>query len=388
MLDPIHPFPARMAPEIAFEFLEDIKPNSTVLDPMCGSGVVLRSAVEKSHRCVGNDADPLSVMMSQVWIKNSKHSKLPIYAEKIVESAYRHRKLDIPWHKDDETKQFVEFWFGKKQRDDLARLSLAIYRQRATLPSYAVRALYIALSRTIITKTRGASLAWDVSHSRPHKKKLPNENDYDVIEGFLLASKLLARKLNNNEEKWSGTVKRGDTRKLSIPTNSIDAIITSPPYLNAIDYMRGHRLSLVWIGYSIPVLRGIRTAAIGTETSHRPPEAKKFIKSNFIKPMPKAQRLTEQYLRDVGAFMRELRRVAKRNAPICIITANSKILGTDVNTNELIHAAAEGAGLSYLGEKVRKIEQKRRYLPVDTSNDALKSRMMEEHIQYFAARSL
>ena len=43
-------------------------------------------------------------------------------------------------------------------------------------------ALKLAISRTIITKKVGASLAWDVSHSRPHKVK--TDNDYDVLAGF------------------------------------------------------------------------------------------------------------------------------------------------------------------------------------------------------------
>src|SRR3712207_7608036 len=43
------------------------------------------------------------------------------------------------------------------------------------------------------------------------------------------------------------------------------AAITSPPYLNAIDYLRGHRLSLVWLGYRIGDLRLTRAVSIGAE---------------------------------------------------------------------------------------------------------------------------
>jgi DNA modification methylase len=47
--------------------------------------------------------------------------------------------------------------------------------------------------------------------------------------------------------------------------NSVDAVLTSPPYLNAIDYMRGHRMSLVWLGHSLTELRHIRSNSIGAE---------------------------------------------------------------------------------------------------------------------------
>ena len=42
---PIHPFAARMAPEIAFEALEGLSNNSLVLDPMSGSGTDRKSVV-------------------------------------------------------------------------------------------------------------------------------------------------------------------------------------------------------------------------------------------------------------------------------------------------------------------------------------------------------
>ena len=59
----IHPFPARMAPELAGRSLVTVPDGGLVLDPMCGSGTVARAAVEKGLRCVGTDVDPLAVLM-------------------------------------------------------------------------------------------------------------------------------------------------------------------------------------------------------------------------------------------------------------------------------------------------------------------------------------
>ena len=42
-------------------------------------------------------------------------------------------------------------------------------------------------------------------------------------------------------------------------------MVTSPPYLNAIDYMRGHKMSLVWMGWTIGALRDVRGEAVGVE---------------------------------------------------------------------------------------------------------------------------
>ena len=56
---------------------------------------------------------------------------------------------------------------------------------------------------------------------------------------------------------------RGDLGLLA--TESVDLIITSPPYLNAIDYLRCSKFSLVWMGYSVGGLRRLRSTTVGTE---------------------------------------------------------------------------------------------------------------------------
>jgi DNA modification methylase len=60
-------------------------------------------------------------------------------------------------------------------------------------------------------------------------------------------------------------ITRGDARALPLADGAADLILTSPPYLNAIDYMRARGLTLVWLGYPLDVLRDARGGAIGTE---------------------------------------------------------------------------------------------------------------------------
>jgi hypothetical protein len=67
MIRPVHPFPARMAPDLAFARLKRVPSGALVLDPMSGSGTVLRQASELGHRSIGFDMDPLAVLMTKVW---------------------------------------------------------------------------------------------------------------------------------------------------------------------------------------------------------------------------------------------------------------------------------------------------------------------------------
>src|SRR5947209_6960942 len=64
---PIHPFPARMAPELALREIQQLPKRAIVLDPMMGSGTVLRVAIDCGLHAIGRDVDPLAVLMTRVW---------------------------------------------------------------------------------------------------------------------------------------------------------------------------------------------------------------------------------------------------------------------------------------------------------------------------------
>ena len=116
----------------------------------------------------------------------------------------------------------------------------------------------------IITKEPKASFARDTAHSRPHRTI--RENLFDVFEAIPKSLSHVLTALKPDQIKSDVKSYRGDARKMGrVADESVDCIITSPPYLNAIDYMRGHKLSLVWMGYSVAELRNIRGRSVGAE---------------------------------------------------------------------------------------------------------------------------
>ena len=264
----IHPFPARMAPDLAFKKLRKRSTRSYVLDPMAGSGTVLRQAADLGMRARGFDLDPLAVLMSRVATTCIQHKRMLKYLSEFIKEVEQLGAVYLPWiDEDNETKKFVNYWFGLKQRRGLRRLAFALQtRSRRASKSTArmLDVLKIAFSRLIITKERGASLARDVSHSRPHK--VIEKSDYEVIPSFIRSVTQLCYQLKSTPPMRRCKVDQGDARSLrKIKSHSVDIVMTSPPYLNAIDYMRGHRLSLVWLGYKFSELRKIRSDSIGAE---------------------------------------------------------------------------------------------------------------------------
>ena len=383
---PMHPFPARMAPEVASTRLHSLSPGSTVVDPMCGSGLVLREAIEQGHKAMGLDIDPLAVLMSKVCTHPIGEAELIEKGEIVSKKAAAVRQSDIylPWIDDDaETSKFIDFWFGATQRDQLRQLAFLVAGKRGPFSN----ALKLAISRTIITKKVGASLAWDVSHSRPHRVK--TDNDYDVMTGFGSAVSMIAREASQIPEDCDAMVRIGNARKLGrVSDESADAVITSPPYFNAIDYLRGHRLALVWLGYRLSRLRQIRSRSIGSEkglSQRRFRNIDKDILKGVSFP-PELDAKTSSYLRryifDMTRVMREIARILGPRSSCVIVVANSNIRGQQIDNAEIIKTIGRSIGLLEVESTEREIPNGRRYLPPPGSvaDGSLQKRMRFESI--------
>lgn len=378
----IHPFPARMAPDIAIDHLSATHSTGAlaVLDPMCGSGTVLAAATAQGHSVRGFDVDPLAVLMSSVATQRVDTAAVVTEAERVLANA-RASSVDTSRWDDPETIKFAEYWFGGAQRKQLNRLSCALDE----VDDLRVRhALQVALSRIIVTKSPKASLAADTSHSRPHR--VATDSDYDVYRGFAGSVASLTKLLDQREIVGESTVQLGDARALDVQDESVDLIITSPPYLNAIDYLRGHKMSLIWFGHSIPELRAIRSNSIGAERAldgdalKQVAEMVKSIKGSVATPEKLPLATITRYAQDLTMFAGELFRVCKSGASVITVIGNSTLRGNYIQNDLLVRSAYESAGFGSTDRTERALPENRRYLPMKTSDrdSSLAKRMRTE----------
>lgn len=386
---PVHPFPARMASEIALSQCGDLPAGSTVLDPMSGSGTVLRAASQQGLHAVGFDTDPLSVLMAKVWttlvdVADLRRMSVDVLA--LAENMSPNETI-LPWVDDDqETEEYVDYWFAKRQQADLRRLSAALQVLNGPLSDV----LRIALSRIIVTKDRGASLGRDVSHSRPHR--VMDDNDFPVFKEFRRAVERVARCLELHPPPGGVEVRYGDARLLlDVPDASVDAVITSPPYLNAIDYIRGHRLSLVWLGYRVKDLRAVRSDSIGAERGPAPGSDLSLIESLVgtmgpLDALPRRiRRMIDRYAVDLFSVLQEANRCLRPGGRATFVVGNSCLQGVFVENSAIVTAAAKLVGLQPTGRHDREIPPSRRYLPppADISLSQMKKRMRTESVLVF-----
>ena len=352
---------------------------------MCGSGTVLAEAAKMGISSTGIDSDPLAVSISRINATTVNLEKVRAIRKRIERNigGNQGKHISLDWiDQDQETADFINFWFLPKQIKPLRAIARAIADLGKTRAGKTEIAFFqVALSRLIITKTRGASLAWDVSHSRPHRKK--TDNDFCVYEGFLKSMDFLEARVGAPTIRKDAKVHPGDARDIRKPKHSgYDAIITSPPYLNAIDYMRGHRMSLVWLGHRIGDLRNIRSDSVGAEKG---PDGKGQGRVDDVIGESKYDNAIARYKQDMKKLMRAFYRTLKEGGQLVLVVGDSRIRGKLVENSATIKSlAATLPGLDCVSDKTRDIPDNRRYLPVGKrAGEALDNRMKQEHILVF-----
>jgi SAM-dependent methyltransferase len=396
---PVHPFPARMAPGVALEVISESDRPLRVLDPMMGSGTVLAVARAKGHEAIGFDIDPLAVLITKVWTMATRPETVrdkgrevlararDIFAGLSQEQAY-------PQRADLETRRFVSYWFDGYARRQLASLSLAISRVR---DEHVRDILWCAFSRLIIAKQSGASLAMDLAHSRPHRMY-----HHAPAKPFRKFGAALERVLENcidarfRERGPAPRIYFGDARHLPLQEASVDIVLTSPPYLNAIDYMRTSKYSLVWMGYSISALRKLRSESVGTEASRGvgrgEEEVRTIIDGLRLRPplQGRYEAVLDRYVSDVLRLVSEVARVLRPGGTAVWVIGDNTVRGTYVPNSLIVSAAARLSGLSLLDRRTRALPAARRYLPPPASGGtcpALNSRIRREVLLTFAKGS-
>jgi hypothetical protein len=372
-----------MAPEPALDKIEQLtRRGSTVLDPMCGSGTVVRLATESGRVAIGVDLDPLAVIITNTACHGAWASKLEERAEDVVSRASRLGGQLPEWiRKDPETADFVSYWFAPEQAEDLSRLARVLAKApRRDDP------LRVAFSRMIVTKDRGASLARDTSHSRPHR--VTDTNDYDVFEEFVKSAEKVEDLIDDARRRHRPRIRRADARGLYfISDASVDLTVTSPPYLNAIDYLRGHKLSLVWMGWTAAEIRTIRGESVGAERMLT--EARSEIRTvaeSAVEPWAKLptrqQGLVLRFTHDMDRLARSIARVTKKRKHLVMVVANSQIKGVTISNAAICAGVAERHGFDLVDETVRALPSRHRYLPPPKATSGMLAQRMNEEIVY------
>ncbi len=400
----LHSFPAKFPPQLPRKLiLELTEPGDTVLDPMVGSGTTVVESLLLGRNGIGFDIDPLALLLSKVKVSSFDKPTLEATADEIAMSArlsisdqYDRLEQKLKERFDPKTREFIDYWFARETQVELLSLILAIEE----LPPDDIRNFFLLVfSSIIITKSGGVSMAFDLAHTRPHRAKIVYSQYGDVLIGeehvgstnkrINLLTKTLRSPIDDFEKRSShniqcvftsesdrpARVQFGDVEQLPLPAESVDLIVTSPPYAsNAIDYMRAHKFSLVWMGYKIDDLSRKRAKYIGGESVSDfsfvgLPQYTQAIVDRISARDAKKGQVVHRYYSEMTRTISEMYRVIKFKRPVILVVGTSVIKGIDTETGNCLAEIGCNIGFDKPVIGVRNLDRNRRMLPAGMKVD-------------------
>ena len=398
-LHAFHPFAARFPHGLASHFINGLtRPGDTVLDPMCGSGITPLEGWLAGRDVIGVDLDPLARRQSLARTAALDPETVRVAGSEALERAAElHSGGSHPSDPlrlvrggmDDATLKFFDYWFLPETQRELAALILAI-RAEPDLPLRNL--LEVVFSSTIVTKSGGVSRARDLAHTRPHR--VADKQPRSALRQFdILMSRAVDAYSHVDATKvGSSNIVAGDSRLLPLRGGSVDLIVTSPPYANALDYMRAHKFSLSWLGDPIPRLSDLRGHYIGSERQSGTdsggrtlPESVQAVVDAVSERDASKARVLDRYFRDMAAAICEMARVLRSGAAVVIVVGPSVMREVLVPTHQCLADITAAAGLDVVGVAPRNLDRDRRMMPArNGSRTALESTGIERrmHTEY------
>jgi hypothetical protein len=229
-----------------------------VLDPFCGKGTVLLEASLLRRRCLGFDVAPDCIIVS-----NAKIQPPPLAAVERMLDRFRPQPRTV-----NEIPREVRVFYSPKTLLQLLELrDFLLARQRNGRRT--ARRVANFLMATLLGALHGhskLSLSLPCSHSfamapnyvreyaKKHRLNRPVRNVRDCL--FERAKQLLASQPPNTGGKAVLCSADGYARSLRNQlVDSVDLILTSPPYLNVQTYAKDSWLRLWLLGYEYRALR-------------------------------------------------------------------------------------------------------------------------------------
>ena len=368
----IHTYPAKLLSNIPYYFLmtEDFCPHGgIVLDPFCGTGTVLLEAALSGRQAWGADANPLAVLISKVKTTYISKEILLRSLSTILNRAERSREMP-------RMSSMIEGWFSDSTVTQLFRLQQSIEK----IKNIKQKNFFLLCLSNLIRKVSYADPTIAVPvHLNPNRfaegserretatfrlETLKAVDVYDKFEGICRLNIERINSLKGVKKINMAEVVSNDARHLTkhltdeevIPDNTVDLILTSPPYAGAQKYIRASRLNLFWMGMTDAAeIRNIDGKNIGREDYHKKEYDKKYttsidaadrvLEELYCKGKNERACIVGNYLNEMKVALDESYRVLKPGGHMIIIIGNNTVCGLSFNTQDYLTSYLQSKGM-------------------------------------------
>ena len=389
----IHAYAASFGEDLSSELIrESTYEGNVVLDPFVGAGTTVLESILSNRDAIGIDVDPIACRISRVL--TSRYDSLYfVEATKQLQERVRNFEQLLSsrtqvYHDLGPGSTFtlgsetfhvpcepaIAFWFDPSH---MATLSIVCEAVASEGDPLVRQAFEVAISSSIIRKWPNTlSFAMDIDHSRPHR---PHSRNPQTIEAqFALFHRVLGRvrdTILDIQENFafvesSATIIEGDAagRLSELDSDSIDFVLTSPPYLNAIDYPRAHKFSQWWLSpQTAPLGRSAYLGLRRSATNKTDGDCLLIIPalSEPLAPfrdMP-IYRTISRYVMDLAVVIDQLHRVLRKRARVVFVVADNVIAGTVLPVSAIVEDLLTRSGFSSVETTGRTIKNSRRRYP-------------------------
>lgn len=354
-----HPYPAKFIPQVPKTAIQQLtNEGDYVLDPFCGCGTTIVEARLANRHAIGVDLNPIASLITKVKstpIQENEFNEIKYLFKDILEDLdkyYNNKETSMLYSLP--TFHNRDHWFKENILHELAIIKAHI--SNTSISNYAIRNFLLCTFSSIIVKVSNQE-----SDTRYAAKDKPSERNTVYVNFLRKFKEMKKRMLSFSKESLQSNVQiqTANSENLNfLADNSIDLIVTSPPYANTYDYYLYHKFRMIWLGFDV---KSVQNQEIGSRNKHS--SQKKEI---------------EHFTNSLTLCIKEFKRVLKFNKYAVLVIGDSIIRGELHRADEFTEKIAIQCGLTLIKKTSSNLQKNTRMFNPKFTN----SRKME-HIMVF-----
>ena len=320
--------------------------NGTLADNFSGSGTTLLTARQRGLFALGFDLSPLAVTVAKAKVASYKTGQLNREMDKIL----AHPTGEVPHVAGRLSKAFT-----KEELQELFKLLVPIAGMQNGV---ARRFFLVAFLWTARMFSRavpdGGWFRW---------KEWPDRSN-EVGQAF--ERRISCMIADVDAVNWLSDVpvpkaRLADARKLPVRAETVDGLITSPPYPNRHDYSRVFHIDLLLLGLPEAKVTKLRRESIRSHVEARSPNGYKRRLKNYggcesitsvlaeLPPDsdPRIEQMLKGYFEDIYLSLLEVHRVLRLGGRAAYVVGNVRHAGVMIPVDKITAELASQVGLSF-----------------------------------------
>ena len=349
------------------KIITDLEPQ-TILDPFAGSGTVCVAADKLGINSYGVEAHPFVYKLAQGKLAWSVQIHEFLAAVTEIKSVAASLQQEIP----DNIPVLLSKCYTNEALVDLLKIRQAYLEIAPSLSEELQSIIFLAICAILRPSSHVGTAQWQ--YILPNKRKAKTCEPFTALEKQVSMMQEDMYQMQFVRRSSQAILIKEDARYLKdIRDNSIDLVITSPPYANNYDYADATRLEMTFWGEVnswSDLHETVRKFLIRSSSQHVSKERLSLdtlMAESIIAPirdelLPICQELETirgtksgnkayhtmiaAYFTDMGFVFKALRRVATSDAKICIVIGDSAPYGVYVPVEQWLGKLAISAGFN------------------------------------------